>query len=128
LPPLPGTSARVWTAQTIRTGMFAPRDSASFSASLIDGDTYSGSALSLSHVYAGERWRSEIVLRYYHQQNDQGATLARVSPALRLSYRLQRQLALEAEAGQETTTNVGPLQDDRALRRYFSVGYRWDFF
>jgi hypothetical protein len=127
LPPLPATSARVWTAQAIRTGVFATRDSASLSGSLIDGDTYRGSALSLSHVYAGERWRTETVMRYYHQQNDQGATLARITPALRVSYRLHRLFALEAEVGQETTTNLGPLQDDRTLRRYFSVGYRWDF-
>ena len=129
LPATPGTGkVYVYSGQAIRTGVFSTGDTGVVSASLIDGATYRGWSAALSHVYLRERWRSEAALRYYRQTDDMSVRLARLTPSLRLLYQWRAHLGFELEVGQETTLNEGPLQSDRTLRRYFSLGYRWDFF
>lgn len=129
LPETPSTGkVYVYSGQAIRTGLLTANDTAALNVSLIDGYTYHGWSAALSHVYLKDRWRTETALRYYRQTNDTDVRLARFTPSLRAVYRWRDHFSLEAEVGQEITTNDGPLQSDRTLRRYFSLGYRWDFF
>ena len=129
LPAAPGTGkVYVYSGQAIRSGVLAANDTGVLSASLIRGATYDGWSAALSHVYLRERWRSESALRYYRQTDSMNVRLARLTPSLRLLYQWRSHLGFELEVGEETTTNEGPLQSDRTLRRYFTLGYRWDFF
>lgn len=129
LPEAPGSGkVYVYSGQVIRTGLLAANDTGALNVSLIDGATYHGWSAALSHVYLRERWRTETALRYYRQTNNMDVRLARFTPSLRVVYRWREHLSFEVEAGQETTHNDGPLQSDRTQRRYFSLGYRWDFF
>ena len=128
LPASPGTgNVYVYSGQAIKTGVLSSSDTGVASASLISGGTYRGLSAALSHVFVYERWRTEAALRYYRQTNDLDVRLVRWAPSFRTIYRWRDSLSFEFELGQETTTNDGPLQSDRTVRRYFSLGYRWDF-
>jgi tetratricopeptide (TPR) repeat protein len=129
LPEAPGTGiVRFYSALVARTGLLGANDVGIVNAGSVRGETFRGSSLNLSHVLATERWRTELLLRWYRQRDNQDAVLRRSTPTLRIGYRVRASVSLEAELGTETTTNEGPRQSDRTRRRFFSLGYRWDFF
>jgi hypothetical protein len=129
LPETPGTGiVRFYSALAAKTGLLGANDVGIVNAGSVRGQTFRGSSLNLSHVLATERWRTEVLLRYYHQRDNQDTVLRRSTPTLRVGYRLRASVSLETELGTETTTNEGPRQSDRVRRRFFSLGYRWDIF
>jgi hypothetical protein len=129
LPEAPGTGiVRFYSALAAKTGILGASDVAIVNAGSVHGETFRGESLNISHVLVTERWRTELLLRWYRQRDDQDAVLRRSTPTVRLGYRVRASVALEMELGSETTTNEGPRQSDRTRRRFFSLGYRWDIF
>jgi hypothetical protein len=86
--------------------------------------------LSFNHVSQlfENKLRFDLGFRAYYQKDLSLATLRRFSPTLRLSYRVRQNVALEGEAGSETShgTDAQGIQTD-STRRYFYLGYRWDW-
>jgi hypothetical protein len=129
LPEAPGTGiVRFYSALAAKTGLLGTSDVGIVNVGSVRGETFRGASYNLSHVVATERWRTEVLVRWYRQRDDQDAVLRRITPTLRLGYRIRTSVSLEAEVGAETTTNEGPRQSDRTRRRFFSLGYRWDIF
>jgi hypothetical protein len=129
LPEAPATGiVRFYSALAARTGILGASDVGIVNAGSVRGETFRGESLNLSHVLATERWRTEVLLRWYRQRDDQDVVLRRSTPTLRVGYRIRASVSLETELGAETTTNEGPRQSDRTRRRFFSLGYRWDIF
>ena len=137
-PGMPGTGyIYVYTGQLIGIGLFDKRDVNVVSVSRINNPVpdvgYSGYAARLaSRSPLAERWTLDGSVLWYRQTNDNGATLGRISPIVRLGYRWGNSMTLELEAGAETSnTSSGPASatqiEEKARRRFFSVGYRWDF-
>jgi hypothetical protein len=129
LPAAPGTGiVRFYSGLLSKTSVLAASDIVIFNAGSVRGETFRGASVNLSHVFVSERWRTETLLRYYKQRDDQDVVLRRSTPTLRIGYRVRTAVSVEMELGSETTTNEGPRQTDRTRRRFFSLGYRWDIF
>ena len=116
------------SAQAIGTGVFSSRDVSLLSVSQISAGTYSGTALGATlRAPAGANWVFGASLVYYTQENDNRSTIKRVFGSLRTEYRLKANVTLEAEAGIDDSASNGEFSEERTDRRYFSLGYRWDF-
>ena len=138
VPGMPGTGyVYIYTGQVIGIGLFAKRDVSVVSVSRINNPIpdrgYSGYAARLAvRTPFAERWTLDSSVLWYQQDSNSGATMRRVSPTARLAYRWGNSMTLEFEAGAEsTTTNSDPAGvtqiEEKTQRRFFSVGYRWDF-
>jgi len=116
------------TGQAIATGLFAVRDISVAALSRVSADTYSGLAARItSRAPFGPYWTLDGALFWYGQDNDDGSTLQRISPVARLSYVWRNSMTLEAEFGIERTVARSAFAEEITLRRFFSLGYRWDF-
>jgi tetratricopeptide (TPR) repeat protein len=129
VPGTPGTGyVKTLTGQVVGNGLFAARDVSVISVSRVTALGYDGSAGRLSsRAPLGERWTLDGSVFWYQQNNDNGSTLRRVSPMARLAYTWGSSMSLELEAGAENTTTHGDVTDEKTRRRFFSLGYRWDF-
>lgn len=122
-------TGNVWTyaGKLIGTGMFAANAITVFGAAHTTSDAFDADSLALTHRVPFGRWRADLGLRYYEQENSIGTSLTRLTPLLRLDYFWRRNLALEFEYSQERTEITGPTQDETSVRDFFILGYRWDF-
>lgn len=129
VPGTPGTGyVKTLTGQVIGTGLYATRDVSVISVSRVTALGYDGFASRLSsRAPLGESWTLDGSVFWYQQNNDNGSTLRRISPVARLAYLWRRSMSLELEAGAENTTTRSDVADEKTRRRFFSLGYRWDF-
>ena len=118
-----------YTGNLIGTGIFTSRDVNVISVSHIKATTYDGNSYSLTNrLLWGASWSLDTTLSWYSQHDSStNADLDRFSYSLKPSYKWKQNITLEAEAGEEHTTNKGLLTEDTTRRRYWSLGYRWDF-
>jgi hypothetical protein len=127
LPESPGTGKiYAYGVQAIKSKMLTETDTGVANVTLIDGETLRGISVALNYVYVYELWRADAALRLYRQRTNLDVVLVRVTPSLRLAYRFRDNISFEIEVGAERSTNTGPTQSDVTLRKYFSLGYRWD--
>ncbi len=118
-----------YTGNVIGTGLFTQRDVNVLSLSRIDAPDYTGNSYSLTNrLLWGPSWGLDVTLSWYSQRNTVTDTkLDRFSPVLRPSYKWKENITLEAELGEERTTTRSATTEDKTQRRYWSLGYRWDF-
>jgi hypothetical protein len=64
----------------------------------------------------------------YTQTDNTSTRVFRVSPGVRLSYKLSERASLLGETLYERTTTDGPLNHEDSSAVFFYVGYRYDFF
>ena len=69
----------------------------------------------------------EPILRWYRQTDSLGVRLTRMTPSLKLVYRIKDRFSIEAEADMEFSRTVGPLINEDITRRFYYIGWRWDF-
>jgi len=129
LPATPATgNIYGYTAQLIGNNLYSNRDINVFNATYQTGPTFHGVFVSYSNVTAlNQKWTLEPSIRLYTQRDDLGVTLNRISPTLRLSYRLREWAALESEYTFEKSRTKSATQVDDLEQHFFSVGYRLDF-
>jgi len=118
-----------YTGNLIGTGIFVQRDVNVISISHIVAPTYDGNSYSLTNrLLWGASWSLDTTLSWYSQHDSStNSDVDRFSPSLKPSYKWKQNITLEAEFGEEHTTNKGTLTEDTTRRRYWSLGYRWDF-
>ncbi len=118
-----------YTGNIIGTGIFAERDVNVISISHIVAPTYDGNSYSLTNrLLWGPSWSLDTTLSWYSQHDSSLNTdLNRFSPSLKPSYKWKQNITLEAEFGEEHTTTKSATTEDKITRRYWSLGYRWDF-
>jgi hypothetical protein len=128
IPALPSTG-NVYTtsAQLIGTAVFGASDVFVANASHLRGSLLNGTSLGITERLQFARWVFEPSLRYYRQRDVNDVRITRWAPSVKLGYRAHERLTLEAEATLERTHTVGPAVDDDTNRRFYFVGYRWDF-
>jgi len=68
-----------------------------------------------------------MLLLLYSQADNMGTHQTQIRPSLKLNYRWNSSVNLEGEGGIEQTHVKSTVQDDTTRRKYFYVGYRWDF-
>lgn len=129
LPAAPGTgNIYVYSLQAIGNNLLFKNDLGVASGSYIDANTFKGRSLSFSQTTTWrEYWRLDLSLQLYSQNDDLGTQQRRIMPSAKVSYRLTDSVSFEAEGGIEDTQTKSATQSDRIRRRYFFVGYRWDF-
>ena len=99
------------------------------SVTRINAKTYDGNSYALTNrVLWGANWSLDTTLSWYTQfDSSTNIDLKRFAPSLKPSYRWKQNITFEAEFGEENTTTTSPTTEDKNRRRYWSLGYRWDF-
>ncbi len=128
-PPTPETgNVYMYTLQTIATGLIARRSITVASYGIIDAPNYNGDSASITNrSRLGDKWTLDTALRWYRQQDNLGTRLDRFTPTFRAGYQWSHRITFEAEIGIENSTTQTATTDDVNRRRYWSLGYRWDF-
>lgn len=129
LPASPGTgNIYVYSVQAIGNNLLFKNDLGVVNASYLDAKTFKGRSLSFNQVTTWqEYWRLDLSLQLYSQNDNLGTQQMRLTPNMKVSYRLNDSVSFEAEGGIEETRTNSVTQSDRIRRRYFFIGYRWDF-
>lgn len=129
LPASPGTgNIYIYSAQVIGNSLFLENDLGLASASIINAQAYKGQSLTLTQIETlRQRWRMDVSLQLYNQKYNTDLRQTRVTPSLKLSYRMNESVNLDAEGGIEYAHNYSATTDERTNRKYLYVGYRWDF-
>lgn len=118
----------IYSAQAIGNNLFFENDLGVASASIITAKTYKGQSLTLTQTENLRlRWRMDVSLQLYNQKDNFDARMTRITPSLKLSYRMNESVNFDVEGGIENTHITSTTQDQKVSRRYIYVGYRWDF-
>jgi hypothetical protein len=75
----------------------------------------------------GNKMSLEPSIRYYTQTDNTQTKISRISPGLRLSYKLSDRANLMAETIYETSQTDGLSNHETSQSWFFYVGYRYDF-
>ncbi len=117
-----------YSAQATVNGLFRDNDFGMVNASYTSAKTYHGQSLAFTQVEPfRQNWRFDGLLLLYSQTDNLGSNQTQIRPSLKLNYRLNNSVNLEGEGGIEQTHIKSSFQDDKTFRKYFYVGYRWDF-
>lgn len=115
-------------AQLIGSNLYSVRDTHVFNANFLKGPTYRGTLLSYNNLTSvGDKWQVEPSIRYYVQNDSDGSKTDRISPGLRLTYRILQQVTLESELTYERSKSNKPLATESADRVFYYLGGRYDF-
>lgn len=147
-----GTGATMaYTVQTIANGLFRQRDLTVLSLTYLDGVTYQGESLSFTQrMLFRDSWTIDLALNYYVQKDEPVETIIlgdthsiltdsnQFIPRIRVAYLWGKNITLEAELGVArsnthsvdnniTTPGTPEITDTNTSRRFYSIGYRWNF-
>jgi hypothetical protein len=121
----------IYSAQAIGNNLLSKNDMGLVNASYTNAKSYKGWSLGLNGVEPlRQNWRLDMSLQYSGtngSQTDTSYRQAKLTPSLKLAYRLNDSINFEAEGGIENTRTNSATQSDRSRRQYYYVGYRWDF-
>jgi tetratricopeptide (TPR) repeat protein len=129
LPAAPATG-NVWTytGQAIGSGLANLQDILVVNAGVLNGSQLRAQNAGVDYRFVPlPSLTLEPLFGWYHQTDNQGQRLTRLSPGLRASYRLAPRFAIEGQFALERTTTVGNLIDDTIQRYFYYIGWRWDF-
>lgn len=126
---MPGTgNSYTYTMQAIANNLFIENDLSVISASYVDDPRFKGRSLLFNRVETlRQNWRLDMSLQLYAESDVSGVITKRITPSLKLNYHLSDSVSLEGEGGIEDTHTYSATQNDKTRRKYFYVGYRWDF-
>jgi hypothetical protein len=117
-----------WSAQAIGNSLLFENDLG------IANYSYSTNSLSKSHSLGftqvetfKEKWRADASLQLSTNRVSGGSSTTQFRPSLTLNYRKNDKLSFSAESGIERYHSSDPTSDNKTLRTYFFLGYRWDF-
>jgi hypothetical protein len=129
LPATPGTgNMYILTMQALGNNLLLENDLGVASGSYISAQTYKGQSLAFTQTETfRQRWRLDVSLQLYNQKDNSDVHMTRITPSLRLSYRMNESMSFDGEGGIEDTHNSGPITDEKTRRYYVYIGYRWDF-
>ncbi len=129
VPAVPASgNSYIYTAQAIGNSLFLDNDLNVISASYVDDPKFAGRSMLFNRVETlRQNWRLDMSLQLYDESDQSGSHQRRITPSLKLGYHLNDSISLEGEGGIENTHTYSATQDDKTRRRYFYVGYRWDF-
>jgi len=126
----PATGAQVGgSLQLTGSNLYSSRDLSSFGLSVTRTPLFKGAQISYSNL-TGVRDNSvtlEPSIRFYVQHSSDGLKLTRVTPGMRVSYRMSRRASLIGESIVEHSTSNGPSGHDTTNSVFFTVGYRYEF-
>ena len=115
--------------QLTGSNLYSSRDINGFNVSFINSDTISGTQLAYNNLtgFKDNRFSLEPSIRYYTQTDNTQTRISRISPGLRVSYKLSERANLMAEGIYETSQTDGPTNHETGESYFFYLGYRYDF-
>jgi hypothetical protein len=117
-----------YSVQVTGKNLFLENDYGVVNATYTSSKTYKGQSLAFTQVETlRQNWRVDVMLMFYNQNDVFGTNQKQIRPSLRVNYRLNNSVNLEGEGGIEQINTSSAFQNDKTRRRYFYVGYRWDF-
>ncbi len=121
-------SVWTYTGQAIASGLAKLQDILIFNAGVLNGTQLRAQNAGVDYRFVPlDGLTLEPMFAWYHQTASQGPSLTRLSPGLRLSYRIAQRFAIEGQFALEHTTTTGDLINDTVQRYFYYVGWRWDF-
>lgn len=126
----PRTGSSTFSAQLIGNNLLFDNDLGVASTSYTNASTYQAKLLSFSQVATFKKdWRLDISLQLYAQKNelDTDGDLTRITPTFKVNYQMRPAQNLEFGAGIEQSHITTPTIDSKIRRKFFNLGYRWDF-
>jgi tetratricopeptide (TPR) repeat protein len=126
---LPG-SGNNWTFSGQAIGNRFPAENMTLvmNGSYITSPAYKGQSItfnSLTRLNSLFQFDTFVIL--YHQKDNLGVNLYRVTPTIRVDYRFLNSWILEGSGGVEQTFSDSSTQRDSTTREFFFLGLRWDF-
>jgi tetratricopeptide (TPR) repeat protein len=128
---MPATGAQYnISAQLTGSNLYSNRDINGFNVSVLHSDTLRGTQLAYNNLtgFLDNKASFEPSLRFYTQTDNTSTKVQRLSPGVRLSYKLSDRASLLGEAIYERSTTDGPTNHEDSSAVFFYVGYRYDFF
>jgi tetratricopeptide (TPR) repeat protein len=130
LPNGQASTGDLWSlgAQMIGTNLYSTRDTHVLNVSFLSGPTYKGTLLSYNNLSGlSENVQLESAIRHYGQSETSGIKTTRITPSLRMTYRVIQQLSLVSEVAYEIARRNGPLVTEKSARTTYYIGGRYDF-
>ena len=115
--------------QLTGSNLYSSRDINGFNVSYITSDTLSGTQIAYNNLTGiwDNRASLEPSIRFYTQTDNTGTQVTRVSPGMRMSYKLSNRASVMGEGIYEQSQTDGPTNHETSSSMYFYVGYRYDF-
>lgn len=126
----PATGAQIAaTAQFTGSNLYSPRDINTFGLSVMHAPQFKGAQISYNNLIGlrDNEVTLEPSIRLYGQHSTDGLKLMRVTPGIRVSYRVSRRTSLIGESIVEHSKTDGPSGNDTTNSVFFYLGYRYDF-
>ena len=117
------------SAQLTGSNLYSSRDINGFSISYLTSSTINGVQLAYNNLTGiwDNRASLEPSIRYYTQSDNTDTRVTRISPGLRISYKLSPRANVMGEGIYETSTTDGLGNHETSSSMFFYVGYRYDF-
>lgn len=118
------------TVQLTGNNLYSKRDINNFNLSVLRSPLFKGAQLAYNNL-TGLRDNDLTVepsIRLYRQTGSDGLKLMRITPGLRLSYRLSTKASLLGEGIVEHSKSDGPTSHDTTNSVFFYLGYRYELF
>ncbi|MDP9044385.1 MAG: hypothetical protein M3O01_06205 [Pseudomonadota bacterium] len=118
------------TLQLTGSNLYSTRDINNFNVSVLSTPIFKGVQLAYNNL-TGLRNNDvtlEPSLRFYQQHDNQGVKVSRVTPGLRMTYKLSRRASVLGESVVEHSKTDGPTNHDTTNSIFFYVGYRYELF
>lgn len=118
------------TLQLTGSNLYSKRDIANFNLSVLSTPLFRGYQLGVNSLTGvlGDALSVEPSLRYYSQTDKQDGSMSRISPSLRLSYRLSKKASVMGETMLEHTKSNAQTNHDTTNSIFFYVGYSYTLF
>jgi tetratricopeptide (TPR) repeat protein len=115
--------------QLTGSNLYSSRDINGFNVSYITSDTLSGTQFAYNNLTGiwDNKASLEPSIRFYTQSDNTGTQVTRVSPGMRMSYKLSNRASVMGEGIYEQSQTDGPTNHETSSSMYFYVGYRYDF-
>ena len=115
--------------QLTGSNLYSKRDINGFNISFITSSSMNGTQLAYNNLtgFMGNQMSLEPSIRYYTQTDNTQTKISRISPGLRLSYKLSERANLMAEGIYESSQTDGPSNHETGESIFFYLGYRYDF-
>jgi hypothetical protein len=128
---MPATGGQVNVSmQLTGSNIYSSRDIVAVNVSVLKSDTLHGTQLAINNMtgmYDG-KISFEPSIRFYTQTDNTSTKVLRVSPGLRLSYKLSERSSVTGETIYEKSKTDGVTNHEDSSSLFFYAGYRYDFF
>lgn len=127
--PATGTQTNV-SLQLTGSNLYSKRDINGFNISVLTSDTLRGVQFGFNNLtgFLDNKASFEPSLRIYTQTDNTETKVVRVSPGVRMSYKVNERSSVLGETIFERSKTDGPTNHEDSTSVFFYVGYRYDFY